>query len=98
MVSTIESGAGSVGDSARPTLPKTLFTSGNAREDRVLPLELALRLLDREVRQRRRHVEDVALVERRHELVAELQDERDRREQREHADERAWSSGRRSAT
>jgi len=30
MVSTIESGAGSVADSARPTFPNTLFTSGNA--------------------------------------------------------------------
>jgi hypothetical protein len=40
-VSTIESGAGSVGVSARPTLPSTALDLGEAPQDRVLALELA---------------------------------------------------------
>ena len=35
-VSTISSGAGSVGDSARPILPKTRVTSGNSYSSRSM--------------------------------------------------------------
>ena len=72
VVSTIENGAGSVGVSARPALPKTRSTSGKSQHA-VLDLQDALRLGDRHAGQRGRHVEEVALVERRHELRAELE-------------------------
>ncbi len=71
VVSTIESGAGSVGVSARPALPKTRSTSGKLAQDPVLDLQDALRLGHRDARERGRHVEERALVERRHELGAE---------------------------
>jgi hypothetical protein len=77
-VSTMLSGAGSVGVSARPTLPNTLLDLGEGGDDRVLAGELALGLLDREAGEGGRHVEDVALVEGRHELAAEAHADGDR--------------------
>ncbi len=59
---------------------------GEAAQDAVLVLQLALRLLDRDVRERDRHVEQIALVERRHELVAQVHRDRDRRGEREQPD------------
>ena len=71
-------GAGSVAVSERPTLPKTVSTSRERLEDAVLALELRLRLLDRGCSGNiDGHVEEIALVEQRHELVTELHSQRD---------------------
>ncbi len=72
-VSTMLSGAGSVGVSACPILPKTRLDLRELLEHAVLRLDRGARLGDRDAGQRRRHVEDRALVERRHELGAEAQ-------------------------
>jgi hypothetical protein len=54
-----------------PDLAEHRRDLGKASQDLVLPAGVAARLLDGDVREGRRHVEQVALVERRHELRAE---------------------------
>ena len=86
VVSIIEKGAGSVEVLARPALPKTRSTSGKVRRILSWTCSAVLRLGDRHARlHRRRHVEDGPLVERRHELGAELQVDRDGGDDEEHA-------------
>jgi hypothetical protein len=70
---------------------------GEAVEDRVLPLELARGLADRQVRHRRGHEEEVAFVQRRHKLAAQLEKERNGRNYCEDADQNR-RDGLRSAT
>ena len=79
VVSIIENGAGSVEVSARPALPKTRSTSGKDFRIRSWVCKQAARFRDRDARKRRRHVEDRAFVQGRHELVAELEVDRNRR-------------------
>ncbi len=69
MVSTMLSGAGSVARLGSPDLAEHALDLGGSREERVLARELPLGLLDREPREGGRHVEDVALVQLRHELA-----------------------------
>ena len=71
MVSNISVGAGSVAVAARPALPYTDATSGKL-DDAVLHLQQLGGLGDRNSGQRRRHVEQRALVQVGHELGAEL--------------------------
>ena len=71
VVSIIVSGAGSVDVSARPILPKTRSTSGNRLQLLVHLLHDPAGLAVRQTGQRRRHVEDRALVDVRQEVLAE---------------------------
>ena len=64
-------GAGSSADSARPSLPTTLATSGTLAMARSCWRVHLDRLRRARPRQQRRHVEERALVERRHELPAD---------------------------
>ena len=73
VVSNISSGAGSVAVSARPALPNTRSTSGTVLISRSVCCSSSRGLGRRQPGQRRRHVQQVALVERRHELAAEAQ-------------------------
>ncbi len=61
-----------------PRLAVDALDLGKAGEDAVLELEHPLCLADRDARERRRHVEDRTLGERRHELRAEPEIERQR--------------------
>ena len=71
MLSIMPMGAGSSADSARPSLPTTDSTSG------TLAIAMSCRALTSQrgaeagLRQQRRHVEERAFVERRHELAAD---------------------------
>ena len=71
VVSIISTGAGSVAVSARPSLPKTRSTSGKRLQLPVHLLEDPARLPRRQPRQRRRHVEDRALLHLRHVVLLE---------------------------
>ena len=70
-----------------PNLSEHRLDLGKRREQRILTRELTFRLFDRNVRQGRRHVEHVSLVQRRHELVSEPQERGDRRQEGEGTDE-----------
>ena len=71
MVSIMPMGAGSSADSARPSLPTTDSTSG------TLAIAMSCRALTSQrgseagLRQQRRHVEERAFIEGRHELAAD---------------------------
>src|SRR5947209_7088492 len=67
VVSTIEKGAGSVGEVTRPAFPKTRYLRERA-EDAILDLQDPLGLRDRHSRERRRHVQVRSFVEWWHEL------------------------------
>jgi len=71
-VSNIESGAGSVGGLGLARLAEDAFHLGNFVQQAVLQLEDARRLVDRHAGHRGGHEKDGALVQRRHELAAEL--------------------------
>ena len=71
VVSNISSGAGSVAVSARPILPNTRLTSGTRGDQPVGFCRSSARLGRRDARQRRRHVEQIAFVERRQEFAAQ---------------------------
>ena len=78
VVFTIPIGELSVALVPRPTVPNTRSTSGNCAQHPVLHLEQPRRLRDRQPRRRRRHVQHRPFVERRHELAADQEEQRDR--------------------
>ena len=69
MVSIMPIGAGSSADSARPILPTTLSTSGTLAMARSCVLLTSTACDSERRRHERRHVEERALVQRRHELA-----------------------------
>ena len=74
VVSIIESGAGSVAVSARPTLPNTFATSGKVRMIRSVCCRTFLGLGDGEAGEGGGHIEQIALVQGRQELRAQLRE------------------------
>src|SRR4030088_1268623 len=72
VVSNISSGAGSVAVSARPALPKTRATSGMGLMRRVVCWSSARRLAGGNAGEGRGHIEEIAFVERRHDLAADM--------------------------
>ena len=71
VVSIMSMGAGSVAVSARPILPKTWCTSGKVWMILSVCWRICARLRGRDAGEGGRHVEQVAFVERRHELRAD---------------------------
>ena len=78
VVSIMERGAGSVAVSARPIFAEHALHFGKGLDDLVRLLKDFPRLCDRDARQRGGHVQQIALLQRRHELRAESS-ERDHR-------------------
>ena len=74
-VSSIESGAGSVEVPARPALPEHALHLREGLDDPVRHLQQPPGLGDRDARHRGGHVEERALLERRHELRAEREED-----------------------
>ena len=97
VVSIISIGAGSVAVSARPDLAEHARDLGHRLDHAVGLLQELAGLGRRQSRQRGRHVEEIALVHRRHELAAELQHRPRGRRQRERGDARASPSASASA-
>ena len=83
VTSAMPSGAGSVAVSARPSLPNTLTTSGNFLSSRSIAWSSTDGLVFGHAGRRRRHVEEHALVQRRHELALEPEDRGHREHHRE---------------
>ena len=89
VVLTIPIGELSVEVVARPTVPKTRSTSGNCRSNLSCTWSRPSRLPHRQARRCGRHVEHRAFIERRHELAADREQERQgQRHDREVDDQR----------
>ena len=68
--------------SERPTAPNREHL-GERTDDAILLLQQLRRLGDRDAGQRRRHIQRRAFIERRHELAADAQRQRQRRNQKD---------------